>query len=191
MTTVSIPLIGLDVDGVINDEEALQSSRKLLRQLDSIGAELPIELELKTRPWTVNLVEASGSGGTYILHVPDYMGRLIRKLVNKNEVMWLSTWGDDANNELRVHLNIPELDAVEDDGSYWWKITQFAPYAQKALQQGREVYWIEDFGSEKKLIEEQLSKHNLEKIQLIDTTRTMAGRYDKGVLREEHVTHLI
>ena len=117
------PLVLLDVDGVINDLEVLAGQR---------------------RPWRTDLVHSNG----FAVMVPDYMPALIQTLVDTCEVWWCTTWRDLANSEIASHLGIPHLPVVT-DGSISrcvdWKAAAARELVSAAIEDGRSVYWIEDF----------------------------------------------
>jgi hypothetical protein len=117
------PLILLDIDGVINDLNALSG-------LD--------------RDWGIDQVYSHG----HTVHIPHYMGWLIRQLTDVAEVHWCTTWRDRANDEIAEHLGIDQLPVV-DDGTRSrfvdWKAAAAHDLAEAALGAGRRVLWIEDF----------------------------------------------
>lgn len=84
----------------------------------------------------------------YPIRMPDYMPKLVQRLVKHNEVMWCTTWRNDANTHLAHHLGIEPL-AVVDDGTedryVDWKVAAAEPYVTKAWVDRRRVVWIEDF----------------------------------------------
>lgn len=113
----------------------------------------------------------------YPIRMPDYMPGLVQKLVAHNEVMWCTTWRNDANTHLTRYLGIEPL-AVVDDGTedryVDWKVAAARPYVRKALMDGRRVCWIEDF--------ERIPYGGIwDYIDYIDTSGTMY------VLKEESV----
>jgi hypothetical protein len=117
------PLILLDIDGVINDLNALGG-------LD--------------RDWGIDQVYSHG----HMVHIPDYMGWLIRQLTDVAEVHWCTTWRHRANDEIAEHLGIEQLPVV-DDGTRSrfvdWKAAAAHDLAEAAIKAGRKVLWIEDF----------------------------------------------
>ena len=119
----SQPLILLDIDGVINDLNALSG-------ID--------------RDWGIDQVYSHG----HTVHIPEYMGWLIRQLTDVAEVHWCTTWRERANNEIAEHLGIDPLPVV-DDGTRSrfvdWKAAAAYELAESALAEGRRVLWIEDF----------------------------------------------
>jgi len=118
------PLVLLDVDGVINDLASLENSAR------SIGTEI---------------VKA----GEYTVHIPPYMGELIRHLNDVTEIVWCTTWRNRANEFISPILGIPNDLKVATDGTAIrftsWKANAMREFAIPALTDGREVYWIEDF----------------------------------------------
>ncbi len=117
------PLVLLDVDGVINDLGALGGT---------------------PRPWTTEVVQSHG----YRLLIPDYMRSLVNQLVDSTEVWWCTTWRDRANDELAEHLGVGNLPVVTDGSNSRfvdWKAKAARPLVIAALEEGREVFWIEDF----------------------------------------------
>lgn len=120
-------LVLLDVDGVIND---LTKTGRNARNFERGGS----HTALKSFGFTVA--------------IPNYMPELIQKLVENNEVWWCTTWRDHANAEIAQFLGIPKLPVVDDgteDRVVSWKPAAAYDIAEKALNEGREVWWIEDF----------------------------------------------
>ncbi len=120
--SVLTPLVFLDIDGVVND----------LNSLFNGGVK------------GINKIKAN----SYFVHIPDYMPELIQLLVEHNEVVWLTTWRENANDEIREHLGIPPLQVLTDGGterSVRWKPAAAYEMADKALKNSRQVWWIEDF----------------------------------------------
>lgn len=113
----------------------------------------------------------------YPIRMPDYMPKLVQGLVANNEVMWCTTWRNDANIHLAPHLGIEPLGVVDDgtDDRYVdWKIAAAEPYAVNALEAQRPVCWIEDF--------ERIPRGDIwDRVTYIDTSMT------NYVLREESV----
>jgi len=121
------PLVLLDVDGVIND---LTRDGRAARNFESNGSHTAVI-----------------SFG-FTVAIPNYMPELIQKLVENCEVLWCTTWRDHANAEIRDHLGIPKLTALTDGTNRRvtdWKAGASYGLAEAALEEGREVWWIEDF----------------------------------------------
>lgn len=81
------------------------------------------------------------------LRIPDYMPKLIQRIHAVAEIRWLTTWREQANDDIAPFLGIPALDVVTDgkDGRYVeWKPPAALPHIVDALDAGRDVYWIED-----------------------------------------------
>ena len=117
------PLVFLDVDGVINDIGSLYGGH---------------------RDFAVYFVKSHG----HTVHIPEYMPQLIQKLTENCEVHWLTTWRERANDEIVEALGIDPLPVVTDgsmERTTSWKTGAAFPIALKALKEGREVWWIEDF----------------------------------------------
>ena len=117
------PLVLLDVDGVINDLGALSGQRRV---------------------YEVERVLSHG----HVVHIPDYMGWLIRKITDVAEVHWCTTWRHRANDEIASHLGIDSLSVVDDGTNsryVSWKAAAAHDLVDTALKQGRQVVWIEDF----------------------------------------------
>ncbi len=122
-TNPNRPLVLLDVDGVINDLDAL------------VGI---------ARPWEATIVTSNGFG----VLIPNFMPDLVQRLTDTCEVWWCTTWRDRANNEIAQHLGIEILPVVTDGSqSRWvdWKAAAARDLVTAALADGRPVYWIEDF----------------------------------------------
>jgi len=117
------PLVLLDVDGVIND---------IMLVGETLGT------------WETNFINSHG----YDVAIPAYMPELIQRLCRVAEVHWCTTWRHNANDEIAAHLGVGPLPVV-DDGSRSrfvdWKPAAAYEVAQKALNEGRQVCWIEDF----------------------------------------------
>lgn len=112
------PLVFLDVDGVVND--------------------------LEGRPGPARIFESHG----YMIRIPEDIIIPVQKLVEHNEVMWLTTWRENANEDIRKVLGIPLLEVITDgttDRYVGWKWKAALTPATRALNQGRHVWWIEDF----------------------------------------------
>lgn len=157
MSSSSVPDTGiapylvvlLDVDGVINDLKALRG---------------------EPRPWEISQVRSHG----YVLHVPEYMPELVQHLCSIAEVVWCTTWLHRANQELRRHLAISELEVLAGRAgspTVGWKEQAARPLVESALEQGARVYWIEDFFGE---------LPDIPDVVYVDTA-------EAGVLRPEHL----
>src|SRR5690606_38290851 len=115
-------------------------------------------------------------------HIPDYMPELIQRLVEANEVWWCTTWRERANDELRKFLGITELPVVTDGTERRvtdWKAWAAEPSVQEAVESGRKVAWIEDFGGY------QPDWDFWPEVEFIDTVTT------GYVLRPESIKHLV
>ncbi len=148
-----LPLLLLDVDGVVNDLRAHQ-------MLGVLGDD-----------------QAAGQLGVTLLHshgyrlaVPHYMPELIRELAGRADTWWCTTWRGWANDELAAHLRVGPFPVIDPEGtdrfSSDWKVDCVRPLAKAALAAGRAVVWIEDFEGE---------IPDIEGIVLVDTT-------ERGVL---------
>ena len=119
----SLPLVLLDVDGVIVDTRALDG---------------------EPRPWEILEVETT----RFPAPIPYFMPALIQALFEVTELWWCTSWGDRANHEIGRHLGIPPLPVVwreVDPTVEDWKVAGARPPAKAALRAGRRVVWIEDF----------------------------------------------
>lgn len=119
----SLPLILLDVDGVIADTRAL------------LGEE---------RPWEIREVETT----RFPALIPVFMPLLIQALHEVAELWWCTSWGERANQEIGRYLGIPRLPVVPCDRDPTvedWKVAGARPLAKAALRANRRVVWIEDF----------------------------------------------
>lgn len=84
----------------------------------------------------------------YPIRIPDHMPALIQHLVQTAEVMWCTTWREEANEHMAPALGIEPLSVVTDnteDRFVHWKWQAAQPYVIEALSDGRKVCWIEDF----------------------------------------------
>jgi hypothetical protein len=128
------PLVLLDVDGVVNDVEAMMA----LRLADDQAA--------AADQWDVDVVESDGIK----LAIPRHMGELVRALTAETEVWWCTTWRQRASNDIATHLDIEALPVI-DDGSEKrtteWKTDAARGLVAEAIAAGRLVAWIEDFGA--------------------------------------------
>jgi len=141
---MSRPLVLLDVDGVINDLTSLQRFYV---------------------PHQITVIDSHG----FKVHIPDYMPDLIQRLVTNCEVYWCSTWRERANDEIAGHLGIPSLPVVtngSDRRVVDWKEAAARPLVQKALGEGRDVYWIEDHAGY------QPTNRPWDQVTMIDTALT-------------------
>jgi hypothetical protein len=119
----SLPLVLLDVDGVIVDTRALRGEE---------------------RPWQMDEVETT----RFPVPIPVFMPALIQALHEVTEIWWCTTWGERANHEIGRFLGIPQLPVVwrdPDPALEDWKVAGARPLARAALAAGRRVVWIEDF----------------------------------------------
>lgn len=119
----SLPLVLLDVDGVIVDTRALCGEQ---------------------RPWEIHEVETT----RFPALIPYFMPALIRALFEVTELWWCTSWGDRANHEIGRHLGIPRLPVVPrttEPAVADWKVAGTRPLARAALAANRRVVWIEDF----------------------------------------------
>jgi hypothetical protein len=118
------PLLLLDVDGVLN---ALNE-----RQRNS--------------PHTIRF-KAGAHGSEYDIVIPDYMPKILERIVPYAEIMWLTTWRCEAN-VIGAVLGLPELPCIDDGGTgryVEWKWGTARPVVEEAMSQGRVVLWVEDF----------------------------------------------
>lgn len=121
-------LVLLDLDGVINDLYALETRTT----------------DFPEDGYRCEVVESHG----YQIYIPDYMPDLIQRLVADNDVWWLTTWREWANEEVREHLGIDPLPVITDGQqtrSTDWKCDAALDFVTNACLDGREVVWIEDF----------------------------------------------
>lgn len=125
------PAIFLDVDGVINDLQALDEYRFGMSKKD----ELPRGcVPLKT-------------GAGYTVFIPSFMPSLLQHLHEVADIYWLTTWRERANRYISPAVGLPtDLPVITDgknSGSTKWKWTEARPYWDALAP--RPVYWIEDF----------------------------------------------
>jgi hypothetical protein len=127
------PLLLLDIDGVINDLDAVMRIRPLgpgaEARADGIGVEL---------------VRSNG----FWVAIPHDMPELIQELTSKTETWWCSSWGGHANEEIARHLGVGPFPVVDggnggNDGDA--KAAAVRPLVESALAAGRPVVWIQDF----------------------------------------------
>lgn len=63
------------------------------------------------------------------------------------DVMWLTTWGGHANQDLREQLGLPFLPLAGDQGyptDGWWKLPIARQIYREARRVGRPVIWTDD-----------------------------------------------
>lgn len=115
------PVIFLDVDGVIND---LRWSDENLQDVypTELGYDVRVSLQ------TIELVQ-------HLNEIAD--------------IYWLTTWRENANRDISPILGIPtDLPVITDDTdnrNVAWKAAEARKVAAGLLDEGRRVYWIEDF----------------------------------------------
>jgi len=122
----TLPLVLLDVDGVINDLPA------------AVGLE---------RAWPHHRLEL----GEATICIPLFVPPLLQYLDLISEIWWCTTWGDLANQVLAEALEVgpyPVVGADADHTDHQWKARAARPLAAEAIEAGRRVYWIEDFENE-------------------------------------------
>lgn len=79
---------------------------------------------------------------------PEWMPSMIQFLVDNHEVVWLTTWRDEANTHLAPLLGIKALPVIDDgdiERAVDWKAPTAAPIARALIDAGKRVVWIEDF----------------------------------------------
>lgn len=127
------PLLLLDVDGVINDLEAVMRIRPFGPAAEQRAAELEVELVRSHGFW---------------LAIPYSMPELVQELNSMFEIWWCSNWRDQANDDLADHLGVGPFPAIDDgNGAFgWkWKIEAARPLVEQAVEEDRCVVWIGDF----------------------------------------------
>ena len=133
MTTYHKPLLLLDVDGVINDLEAVMK----IRPFGSDAQERAAELD-------VDLIRSHG----FWLAIPHTMPDLIQELTAHFETWWCSNWRGQANDEIAKHLGVGPFPVIDDgEGAFgWkWKVDAARPLVEAAVAEDRCVAWIGDF----------------------------------------------
>lgn len=120
-----MPLVFLDIDGVVND---LPSSMGVSRGWPEIR--LPI--------------------GEVEVCIPHHVVLLLRHMASVAEIHWASTWEELANLLLPGLVGIGPFPCLgpadpDDDG---WKARAAGALAESALGEGRAVYWIEDLAGD-------------------------------------------
>jgi hypothetical protein len=64
------------------------------------------------------------------------------------DVMWLTTWGGEANGDLREQLGLPVLPVAGTRDGYpsdeWWKLPIARQMHREAARAGRGVIWTDD-----------------------------------------------
>ena len=117
------PIWLLDVDGVLN-AVTLRADRSVWPR------------------WRTGTARADGRSYP-ITFAPDLMAG-IRELHDRGsvDIRWLTTWGHDANRELRRLLDLPEFPVVgvPSHADVWWKL----PLAQQVAREQRPLIWTDD-----------------------------------------------
>lgn len=118
------PLLLLNVDGVINDLEAVMKVRPLGEDAEARAKHLGIDLIRSHGFWVA---------------IPDSMPALIQELTAKCDTWWCSTWHTRANDEIAHHLGVGPFPVVDDCAA------TPRPLIEEALAQHRPIVWIQDF----------------------------------------------
>jgi len=154
----------LDVDGVINSLNPLR------------GDCWPVPAE------ELRIHKAKG----FTLHVPEYMPKLIQALDTCTEIVWCTTWEDDANTWISPIVEIPErrvLHPRPGAGAFHWKETSVL--ADMAENPCDAAIWIEDFGY---ALDRRFAKSG---VRPVDTTLAPHGFETNGrfvnVLLQSHL----
>lgn len=159
------PLVLMDVDGVVNDLVALR--------------------HYAGEPSDDHFVfPAVAHGQEYAVYIPRYMPELFQELVTVAEVWWLTTWRTYANGAITNVLGIDPLFAIDDgttERMVGWKWSAAQKMVTEAIESGRTVYWVEDFGPDIQALYAAQAG-----VKCWDTSRF--GDY---VLREDHFKELI
>ena len=147
----------LDVDGVIN------SLNHLYKNGD-------FNMSTPAKPY---------QAGKYQIWVPSYMGALIRAIHKSTNLYWLTTWREKANKYISPILGLPSDIPVITDGlntrNVRWKAAACRPIAEQLTNQGKIVYWIEDF-------------HGFKHHELVDVlTPIDTDTFGEGVLLPQHL----
>jgi hypothetical protein len=127
------PLLLLDIDGVINDLDAVMRIRPL-----GPGA------EVRAATLGVDLVRSNG----FWVAIPQDMPEMIQDLTSQSETWWCSTWRGRANDEIAHHLGVGPFPVVDDGNGGRgdeWKAEAARPLVESVLAAGRPVVWIQDF----------------------------------------------
>lgn len=71
---------------------------------------------------------------------------IIQLMKERTKLVWCTTWGEYANIYISRIVGLPYLDVIPrpaDDPN--WDAHQVAEYIRPWLDEGRDVYWIDDF----------------------------------------------
>ena len=121
------PLLLLNVDGVINDLEAVMKVRPL-----------GDEAEVRARHLGIDLIRSHG----FWVAIPDSMPELIQELTAQCDTWWCSTWADHANDEIAQHLGVGPFPVAQDCAA------SPRPLIERARAEDRAVVWIQDFNGQ-------------------------------------------
>ncbi len=128
------PLVLLDMDGVVNDLQALDVLLPLGPDSPQVAQNLG-----------VTLMHSYG----FPLAIPYYMPELIQELAVRAEIWWCTTWREAANDDIAGHLGVGPFPVIDREGydlsGLDWKIRNVRPLVERAQRRGRKVIWIEDF----------------------------------------------
>lgn len=127
------PLLLLDIDGVVNNLEAVMRLRPLKEDAEARAEQLGVDLVWSHGFWFA---------------IPHEMPALVQELTSRFETWWCTRWREHANDEIAKHLGVGPFPVVDDGADSFggaWKIEAARPLIMEAIAAGREVVWIEDF----------------------------------------------
>lgn len=132
MTATDIPIVFLDVDGVVN----------------AIGAD---QSDLK---WSIGHANPSdGWSRSFQIRWDQTIIDRLKKLHDEGrlEIRWLTTWGNGANGELRALIGLDELVVARHPSTYdmngrgggWWK-QDYVEFFLASEEGSRKIIWVDD-----------------------------------------------
>lgn len=119
-----LPLIALDVDGVLAPDGGLHEERAA---------------------WPLDSYRRATSPGSFNLPAPEEVLAFLREIHETGlaRIVWLTAWRWNAADHLAPDWNLPEfevLSAHETEEFGWWKAAAIAPFMDGV----RPVIWIDD-----------------------------------------------
>jgi hypothetical protein len=127
------PLLLLDVDGVVNDLEAVMMLRVLRRGASDLAEQLGVDMLRSHGHW---------------LAVPYSMPEWIRELTSRFETWWCTTRRELVNDDLAAHRGVGPFPVLDPGGGaigFEREAQHARPRVSPARAERRPIAWIEDF----------------------------------------------